>query len=45
MWNLQYATNEPIYKIEIDSQIVQTCGCKGAGWGGGGKDELGVWGQ
>ena len=29
MWNLQYATNEPIYKTEIDSQAVQTCGCQG----------------
>ena len=42
MWNLQYATNEPIYKTEIDSQTVQTCGCQRVG---GGKDELGVWGQ
>ena len=31
MWNLQYATNEPIYKTEIDSQAVQTCGCQGVG--------------
>ena len=21
MWNLKYGTNEPIYKIEIDSQL------------------------
>ena len=33
MWNLQYATNEPIYKIEIDSQTYRLVAAEGLGVG------------
>ena len=43
MWNLKYDTNEHIYETETDSQREQTCGCKGGGGNGGGKDwEFGI---
>ena len=35
MWNLNYDTNELIYKIGADSQE-QTCVCQGGGRGGEG---------
>ena len=35
MWNLNYDTNELIYKIGADSEE-QTCVCQGGGWGGEG---------
>ena len=35
IWNVNYGTNEPIYKTEIDSQTYrhrdQICGCQGGG--------------
>ena len=37
MWNLKYATNELIYKMEIDSQRKQSYGYQSAG-----GDKLGV---
>ena len=41
MWNLNYDTNESIYKTETDSRDrEQTCGCQEEQWG---RDELGVW--
>ena len=42
MWNLKYDTNEPIYKIKTDLQILRTDLWlpRGRGWG---REELGVW--
>ena len=44
MWNLNYDTNEPIYRTETDSETQRTdCGCQGEEekeW-----DGLGVWSQ
>ena len=32
MWNLIYATNEPLYETETDHRHRdQTCGCQGGG--------------
>ena len=43
MFNLNYGTNEPIYKTEIDSHIWRTDLCLSRRWGGSGLDwESGV---
>ena len=43
MWSLKYGTNEPIYRIEIDSDIEnRLVVAKGEGRGSGMDWELGV---
>ena len=43
MWNLNYGTNDTIYKTKKDHGYGdQTCACRG--WGGpGGEQDWGVW--
>ena len=44
MWNLNYGTNEPIYKTETDSKDIreQTCAWGGDTQGGGWTGSLGL---
>ena len=43
MWNLKYATNEPIYKTKTDSDTENTLVvARGGGWGGGIVREFGI---
>ena len=42
MWNLKYGTNEPIYRIETDSQTWKTDLSLPWGWGMGLEGEFGV---
>jgi len=44
MWNLQYNTNQCIYKNRLTDIREQTCGCQGGG-GWEGTEGMGVWDQ
>jgi len=44
MWNLNYGTNEPIYKTETDSQTLRTDLWLSSGEGVRVWDGMGVWG-
>ena len=43
MWNLNYGTNDPIYKTETDHRLgEQTCSCQGEGGRSGMNGEFEV---
>ena len=45
MWNLNYGTDDSIYKTETDyGQGEQTCASQGQGEGSGMDERFGIWG-